>query len=232
MKPKLELISHKLCPFVQRSVITLKKKQIDFKITFIDLMDPPDWFLRISPLHKVPVLKVDGRVLFESAIINMYLDEITPPTLEPVDPLLKAENRAWIEYCSDMLMNQYKLMCAEDEAGFKSQLEILRSQMTYLSEHLGEGPFFNGQDFSLVDTAYAPLLMRFEILKQDLPVELYKADDAIGRWSAQLHSMKCVTESVVDDFKHLFREYFIAKNSYYAKQAKLHNKQLETADME
>ena len=55
----LHLISFKTCPFVQRAVITLKHKNIDFEITYIDLADPPDWFLEMSPLNKVPVLKVD-----------------------------------------------------------------------------------------------------------------------------------------------------------------------------
>ncbi len=60
----LHLISFKTCPFVQRAVITLKHKNIDFDITYIDLADPPDWFLEISPLEKVPVLKVDDEILF------------------------------------------------------------------------------------------------------------------------------------------------------------------------
>ncbi len=74
----IELISFNLCPFVQRSVITLNKKGIDYKITYIDLADKPDWFLALSPLGKVPVLKHGDEVLFESAVINEYLDEITP----------------------------------------------------------------------------------------------------------------------------------------------------------
>ena len=79
----LQLISFKTCPFVQRAVITLKHKNIDFDITYIDLAEPPDWFLELSPLQKVPVLKVDDEVLFESAVINEYLDEITGGDLQP-----------------------------------------------------------------------------------------------------------------------------------------------------
>ena len=92
----LHLISFKTCPFVQRAVITLKHKTIDFDITYIDLADPPDWFLEISPLGKVPVLKVDDEILFESAVINEYLDEITGGELQPKEPLARAKNRAWI----------------------------------------------------------------------------------------------------------------------------------------
>lgn len=60
--PTIELVSFKICPFVQRSVIALNEKNIDYKITYIDLASPPDWFNEISPLGKVPVLKVDDAV--------------------------------------------------------------------------------------------------------------------------------------------------------------------------
>ncbi|MGC9457270.1 MAG: glutathione S-transferase family protein, partial [Halothiobacillaceae bacterium] len=83
---KLELISFKLCPFVQRSVITLLHKDQPFETTFINLMDPPDWFSEISPLGKVPLLRVDDTVLFESAVINEFIDEVTPDRLMPEDP--------------------------------------------------------------------------------------------------------------------------------------------------
>jgi glutathione S-transferase len=62
----LELISTKRCPFVQRSVITLLHKGIDHRMTFVDSDDPPEWFLKISPFGKVPVLRVDGdAIIFE-----------------------------------------------------------------------------------------------------------------------------------------------------------------------
>ena len=94
MSQKLELISFKLCPFVQRAVIVLKHKNIDFDITYIDLNDQPDWFKAISPLGQVPLLKVGGEVLFESTVIQEYVDEVTPPSIQPADPLVKAKNRA------------------------------------------------------------------------------------------------------------------------------------------
>ena len=56
----LELISFKLCPFVQRTVITLEKKNAPYRIRYVDLADPPDWFLQLSPSKKVPLLRIDG----------------------------------------------------------------------------------------------------------------------------------------------------------------------------
>ena len=73
---KLELISFKICPFVQRAVITLLHKNIPHEISYIDLASPPDWFQNMSPFGKTPVLNVDDQhVIFESAIIDEFLDD-------------------------------------------------------------------------------------------------------------------------------------------------------------
>ncbi len=73
---------------MQRSVITLLHKQAPYRIRYIDLADPPAWFLRLSPDKKVPVLVVAGQhVVFESAVINEFIDEVTPGRLHPADPL-------------------------------------------------------------------------------------------------------------------------------------------------
>ena len=84
---RLELISHHLCPYVQRASIALDEKGVAFERTNVDLSAKPDWFRAISPLGKVPLLRVDGEVLFESAAICEYLDETATPALHPKDPL-------------------------------------------------------------------------------------------------------------------------------------------------
>jgi glutathione S-transferase len=132
----LHLISFKTCPFVQRAVITLKHKDIDFDITYIDLADPPDWFLEMSPLKKVPVLKVDDEILFESAVINEYLDEITGGDLQPKDPLARAKNRAWIEFASNMLGNLYMMKMSKDEERYTKYRQALVSQLQRVEKRL------------------------------------------------------------------------------------------------
>jgi len=66
----LELVSFKTCPFVQRAAIVLLEKAVPFEITYIDQTKKPDWFVKISPLGKVPLLKVNDTVLFESAVMK------------------------------------------------------------------------------------------------------------------------------------------------------------------
>jgi glutathione S-transferase len=216
MKQKLELISFNLCPFVQRSVITLLEKDVDFKLTYIDLKNPPDWFTSLSPLGKVPLLKVDNTVLFESAVINEYLDEITPPPLHPLDPLLRATNRAWIEYCSNILMNHHHLLAAKNKSEFNSVRTQLSSQMSLLEKTLQSGPFFNGEKFSLIDTAYAPLFMRIAILEKLLPIELYSENSKIGQWANTLATRESVIKSVIPDFSERYQRFVEGFEGYYA----------------
>src|ERR1700750_507032 len=103
MTASLKLISHKLCPYVQRAVIALTEKGVAFERIDIDLANKPDWFLAISPLGKTPVLQLVDTAIFESAVILEYLEETQQKALHPSDPLARAEHRAWIEYGSTIL---------------------------------------------------------------------------------------------------------------------------------
>ena len=85
-QPKLTLISHHLCPYVQRAAIALNEKGVEFERKNIDLNNKPDWFLKLSPLGKVPILVVDDEtVLFESSVIAQYVNEITGGDLLSAD---------------------------------------------------------------------------------------------------------------------------------------------------
>ena len=115
------LISHHLCPYVQRAVIVLTEKSIEHKRTYINLEDTPDWFTNVSPLGRVPLLEVNGSVLFESQVIAEYLDEATPGSLHPGDLLEKAKHRSWIEFGSETLAAAGGLYSAGDESEFEKK---------------------------------------------------------------------------------------------------------------
>ena len=112
----LTLVSHALCPYVQRVAIVLHEKGLAFERRTIDLARKPDWFLAISPLGKTPVLQVRGQSLFESAVICEYLDEVAMPVLHPQDPLQRARHRAWMEFGSAVLNTIGAFYAAQDEA--------------------------------------------------------------------------------------------------------------------
>lgn len=210
----LHLISFKTCPFVQRAVITLKHKGIDFDVTYIDLADPPDWFLELSPLKKVPVLKVDDEVLFESAVINEYLDEITGGELQPKEPLERAKNRAWIEFASDMLGNLYQMKMSKDQERYERFRAELEDQFRRVEKHLGDGPWFNGEQFTLADIAFAPLFRQDSVATGKLSVIDPKTMSKVVAWGKRLLELPEVRDSVVPEFEDLYLQAMEKNGSY------------------
>ena len=205
----IELISFKICPFVQRSVIALNEKNVDYKITYIDLSDRPDWFGKISPLGKVPVLKVGDTPVFESAVIAEYLDETFEPRLHPDSALERARHRSWIEYASEITMSQYRMLVADNKEEFENQRAQLIKQLEQVRQQLiDSGPYFSANGFSLIDTTYAPIFMRLDIINKYYPLDLYPDGDRLETWSQALLAMPSVKHSVVDNFEEEFVSYF------------------------
>jgi len=203
--PKLELISFKLCPFVQRTVITLLHKDVPYDITYIDLNNPPEWFASVSPLGKVPVLKVDEEsVLFESAVIQEYVDEITPPSMMPKDALTKAQNRAWISFGGEVLMAMQGMVKA-NEADFDEARNKLIGLLQRVAEVHSGGEWFNGTDFALIDAAYAPVFMRLNLIKENCGVDLLADQPVLAAWSERLLALPSVQHSVVEEFPQIYR---------------------------
>lgn len=215
MKP--ELISFKLCPFVQRSVIMLQEKGVDYDITYIDLKDPPDWFKEISPLGKVPVLRVGDAVVFESAVIMEYLDEVNPPSLHPADPLRKAHNRAWIEFASTLFFCQFNMVMAQDQMACDGAEKELREKLALVNEQL-VGPYFNGEEFNLIDAAYAPLFMRLAYLEQWSPMGVLEGMPKMQQWAENLLGRPAVQNSVVANLDELYRGHITASGGYGAQR--------------
>ena len=204
------LISYDLCPFVQRSIITLKRKGIRFKICFIDLAHKPEWFLKISPTGKVPLLIVrqsgqQDEILFESAVINEYLDEINPPALMPVDALERAKHRAFIEFTSQLLVVQYKLTHAKNTEERITQVNELKRQMAILMNEV-KLPLFAGAHFSLIDAAIAPLIMRQRLIDREWNLNVISSIATCREYAKNLLQRPAVRGSVI----HGFAEKYIA----------------------
>jgi len=211
---KLELVSFDLCPFVQRSIITLLYKNVEHSITYIDLDEPPAWFVDISPLGKVPLLKADDTVLFESAAINEFIDEVTGTPMMPTDPAERARNRAWIAFSSDLLSEQYRLTIAKDESSFQAARKAYCELLDTLENNLADGPFFNGKKLSLVDTAFAPIFVREQLLGRHHPIMRAADYPRYRAWESALMALPEVTNSVIDNFTTRFTTYFASRNSF------------------
>jgi glutathione S-transferase len=159
----LTLISHHLCPYVQRAAIALHEKGVPFERINVDLANKPDWFKAISPLGKVPLLKVGDEVIFESAVIVEYLEETQPNPLHPADPLTRARHRAWIEFGSTILADLWGLLYRHRRREFPGQDRHFARKFERLEAELGDGPYFAGEKFSVVDAVFAPVFRYFDV---------------------------------------------------------------------
>jgi len=191
-------------------VILLRAKAVDFDVTYINLREKPDWFLKISPHGKVPVLLVDDQPLFESNAIAEYLDEVVTPRLHPEDPVKRARNRAWTDFVPTFAAGLNGITYAPVDADLDERVAAARKVVDRLEEALGrerdgDGPFFNGPDLSLVDAAYAPFLQRFAIVEDVLHTGLLADYPLVEAWSRTLLADERVRSALPKNFAAEFR---------------------------
>src|SRR5258708_19258266 len=208
------LISHKRCPYVQRAVMALTEKGAAFERIDIDLADKPDWFLAISPLGKTPVLQVGETAIFESAVILEYLEETLPNPLHPADPLVRAEHRAWIEFGSAVLNDIAGLYAAPDEAAFKAKTSQLQQRFVRLESRVIAAPWFDGENFSLVDAVFGPVFRYFDEFDEIADFGILSGKPKLARWRKSLAARSSVRSAVSADYPALLRAFIERRNSW------------------
>ncbi|MDN3273533.1 glutathione S-transferase family protein [Frankia sp. RB7] len=224
MTASLKLISHKLCPYVQRAVIALKEKGVPFERIDIDLANKPDWFLKMSPLGKVPVLVVtteQGDVaLFESNVICEYIEETQAGAkLHPVDALKCAEHRAWMEFGSAILSDLWGLETTTDPATFESKRQALATKFTRVEASLSAGPFFAGDSFSLVDAVFAPVFRYFDLFDELTGHGIFSDVPKVRAWRSELAKRPSVLTAVGADYPQLLRAFLVRHDAHLLKLA-------------
>ncbi|TDY00931.1 glutathione S-transferase family protein [Thiohalophilus thiocyanatoxydans] len=217
--PRIKLISFALCPFVQRSIITLLEKEVPYEIEYINLDNPPAWFHEVSPLEKVPVLLVDDEPLFESMAICEFLDEITPGSLYPEDPFARAKNRAWIEFGNELLGAVYSYATTGEETGYKQNLMTVKDRLETLDEFFAGGPYFNGEEFSLVDAVYAPIFRMLRCLEGLQEQNVYEDAPKIARWADTLLQRPSVINAVPASYNDDYCARIQSSGSVFAQKA-------------
>ena len=213
MTATLRLISHKLCPYVQRAVIALTEKGTPFERIDIDLANKPEWFLKLSPLGKTPVLLVGEVAIFESAVILEYLEETQPKPLHPADPLVRAEHRAWVEFGSAVLSDIAGFYTAPDEATFKAKTAQLEQRFSRLEARIAAEPWFDGAEFSLVDAVFGPVFRYFDVFDEIADFGIPADKPKIARWRRNLAARPSVRTAVSADYPALLRDFIERRKS-------------------
>jgi glutathione S-transferase len=164
---QVEIFSAEVCPYAHRTRLALLEKGVDFTLTEIDLKNKPAWFKDVSPYGKVPSVRVGKDIVYESAIVNEYVDEVFPnPPMMPKDPARRALARIWIDFCNTRLNvtthGYLRALDAETQAKLRAELDAhLRFMETEGFAKMGPGPYWMAEGVTLVDVAYYPSFERF-----------------------------------------------------------------------
>lgn len=210
---KLTLISHPVCPFVQRAAIVLLEKGVAFERLDVDLADKPDWFLALSPTGKVPLLKVEranekDAILFESTVICEYLEETQGGgKLYPADALSRARQRAWIEYGTATMADAWQFLNAKDRATADARHAAFRGRLEKLEDVLEQGPYFAGSTFSMVDAVFAPLFRYFDLIDPTVTQMIFRGLPRVSCWREALALRESVAAAVSPVYGQLFKRH-------------------------
>ncbi|MCK5189760.1 MAG: glutathione S-transferase family protein, partial [Methylococcales bacterium] len=211
----MKVISSPICPFVQRVNAVLEAKDVTYEVEYIDLMNLPAWFIKISPNAEVPILITDDNVpLFESFAICEYLEEMYSPALHPDDPEKKALGRAWARQA----VTQYLVQCSTQRPASKEILEEKTENFvqlfTKVEKVLRDGPFFDGEKLSMVDTAWIPILHSRALIKKFTGFDFLDGYPKVIRWQQALLQTDALKNSVPGMFEEYFIQFYLNDEHY------------------
>ncbi|CAD8198553.1 unnamed protein product [Paramecium octaurelia] len=202
----LTLVSFNICPYVLRVVAALNHLKIPYEIKYIDLENKPEWFVKASPLEKVPILFVGETVLFESLVILDYINTLAPQSLLPADNLQKALNRARAEFSGEIISTFWGVFSAKTEEQFKNNFAELKWYFEKLEGWLSQSKFIFGNELTLADFAYAPIFTLLDAIKPLLKLNVFEGFPRLQEYSQQILSLPGVQSSKVENYDQLLQE--------------------------
>ena len=169
----LKLYDFKSSPNCQRVKVVLEEKKIPYETVNVDLsagaQKTPD-YLKINPYGKVPAIVDGDTVLYESCIINEYLDEkYSSPRLMPSDAAARAKARILVDFGltqMDPVYTKLRMEMTKDEKDRNQETvnaakEDIKKRLQRLEQELGDKEYLMGE-FSLVDADLIPRFTRLE----------------------------------------------------------------------
>jgi len=211
---QLTLVSHTLCPYVQRAAIVLAEKNVAFDRRWVDLAAKPPWFLAVSPLAKTPVLLADGEPVFESAVICEFLDDTFAPRLHPEQPLARARHRGWMEFGSAVLNGIAAFYGAPDEDALNTRAADLRARLELLEAAVDvQGPYFAGREFSMVDAVFGPVFRYFDVFAQLGEDNFVAGLPRLRAWRKALGERASVRDAAPANYADLLRDFLLRRGS-------------------
>ena len=197
------LYSGTTCPFSQRCRFVLFEKGMDFEIRDVDLYNKPEDISIMNPYGQVPILVERDLILYESNIINEYIDERFPhPQLMPADPVMRARARLFLFNFERELFVHVQQLERRDQARDASKAmdkarSQIRDRLTQLTPIFIKNKYMLGEDFSMLDVAIAPLLWRLD----HYGIEMPKTAAPLLRYAERIFSRPAYIEALTPSEK-------------------------------
>ena len=157
------LYSGTACPFSHRCRIVLFEKGMDFEIKDVDLHEKPEEIAVMNPYNQVPILVERDLTLYESNIINEYIDERFPhPQLMPADPVMRARTRLFLFNIERDLFNHIPDVVNGSPKAAEKARATIRDNLTQIAPIFAKQKYMLGEEYSMLDVAVAPLLWRLD----------------------------------------------------------------------
>ena len=197
------LYSGTTCPFSQRCRFVLFEKGMDFEIRDVDLFAKPEDIALMNPYNEVPILVERDLILYESNIINEYIDERFPhPQLMPADPVMRARARLFLFNFERELFVHVQQLERRDQPKDAAKLmekarQQIRDRLTQLTPIFIKNKYMLGEDFSMLDVAIAPLLWRLD----HYGIEMPKSAAPLLRYAERIFSRPAYIEALTPSEK-------------------------------
>ncbi len=196
----------------------LAEKSVPFELRDINLANKPDWFLQASPLGKTPVLLVGEEAIFESSVICEYLEETALPRMHPTSALQRARHRSWMEFGSVLLNSIGAFYNAPDETALAARVAEIRTHLAQIEATLGDGPYFAGEPFSIVDAVFGPVFRYFDAFDAIHDFGFFDGLPKLQHWRRMLALRPSVAEAVRSDYPMLLNQFLLARRSALSKR--------------
>jgi RNA polymerase-associated protein len=193
------LYSGTTCPFSQRCRFVLFEKGMDFEIKDVDLFNKPEDFSVMNPYGQVPILAERELILYESNIINEYIDERFPhPQLMPADPVMRARARLFLfNFERELFVHVQTLENSKVQKAVDKAKVMIRDHLTQLAPMLLKNKYMLNDDFSMLDVAIAPLLWRLG----HYGIELPKSAAPLMKYAERIFSRPAYIEALTPSEK-------------------------------
>ena len=212
---RIVLYSARACPYAHRTRLVLAHKRLAFELFEVDLQNKPSWFSDVSGYGKVPAIEHEGQHLWESAVVNEYLDEVFPePPLWPESALDRARGRVWVDYANTRFVAAFGALLRGESGPTELESALRYFEREGLHRHGQGGSFFFGARPSLVDFAFYPWFERWDALAHYRAFEVPRDLERLAAWREALQGLASVQEQASPT------EFYVERWARYATSAK------------